>query len=206
MNTSTSFSELSSVILQFSVPVLEMVPDGLAALPFESHEEGRQRKSRMPTANSVLTGRDGTFMRPFVDDLIGRGLILVGAWFQERMVVSGDSHFIIRFTLVTELDTNGKDMDVSKTYFREGSIPFCALRDLSTDFFWKIRGYRNPADFPSAKRLGKIWFWSINPGMPISSRFRKPENVLVLEEVCKDFITPLVVSPRVFLRRTQEGR
>lgn len=187
-----TFSQIGSVVIQFAVPDIDSVPEGLAAIPFESFRERKKRK-KVTTGTSIFDQGFSTSVWPFVHDLANSGFYLVSAWFQERQISHERIYYIIRFTLVPPFFDTKEDSKFLSTAFDVNSVQFAALRDLSQDMFWRVRGYLNPATSRKASPK-RPWFWSINPESGKPSKNKLPANYLMLNDYGDDFLQPRIVS------------
>jgi hypothetical protein len=172
--------EASCVLIQFSFPSDEMVPDGLNWVMNESLSDRHQRKEK--TTGFVILERQKTVcVSPFVEDLYKLGYLMVSATVQNRVTKINNNYNVVRFIFRHQDNLSRFERNFIENVFCPNSLSVIALNELSKKFFWRVRGFSNPSRHNSSNS-GENYFWSINPESCSESKGRMPMYYLTLPE------------------------
>jgi len=182
---------VSIILLQFAFPTFKMVPNGLACIPFEDGEERCARK-KINNGRQILITQSTVSLSRFAKEILEAGFLMVGAFFQEREMEHKRPYFVVRFSFAPIESVQEVNRKFDHGSFDEGSEEWGALSKLSKEYFWRVRGYENPAT-SHRRGEGKDFFWVVNAESAFPSFAKAPEKYLVLDEA------PCVISRKKFI-------
>lgn len=198
-----TIGEIGAIILQFSLPDQSRIPDGVPMdIPENLEEDFEKRRVVRPTGTQIIKPTSCVSARQFVKDLIGRGFVLVSAWYRERKGSFDRLYYTVRFIFVPLDSEYFEDRRNLVSFFDETSAQFNSLRELISDNFWRVRAYCNPSTRENLDPA-KPYFWSVNMESAVSSicPTTMPLGFLVASDFGNNQVYLRVENPKRFMDR-----
>jgi hypothetical protein len=173
----TSIGETSCVLIQFSFPDDEIVPDGLNWVKGESLSERLERKGQT-TGFIILEKQKKVCISPFMDDLKNEGFQMVSATVKNRVTKQEKSYNVARFIFRSVFVMSRFDRNYAENLFHPKSEPSRALDELAKGYFWRVRAFSNPSK--ESETTKREFFWSINPEVCSAPKNKFPLYYLTL--------------------------
>ena len=156
----TLIGQTSCVLIQFSFPDDEMIPDGLNWVKGESLSERLERKNQT-TGVVILEKQKKVCISPFMEDLENEEFQMVSATIKNRVTKQEKSYNVARFVFKAKEVMSRFDRNYAENLFHPKSLPRKALEEFSKRFFWRVRAFSNPSR--ESEKTKRDFFWSINP-------------------------------------------